>query len=131
MNSATAALGRNLTLDNLINLIRHGHVLVNRCCMCCADVESVDHLFMHCPVASRLWGFIFFTLWGCLDSTKRGVRYALGLAGCSDWTSTAAGVAVGAVLLDVACLVGAKSMNFSRGLSRYCVVRELAYCSFI
>ncbi|GMQ01564.1 hypothetical protein CsSME_00048157 [Camellia sinensis var. sinensis] len=51
----TVALGRNLTLDNLM---RRGHILVYRCCMCCADAESVNHLFLHCSVASRLWGFV-------------------------------------------------------------------------
>ncbi|GMP47561.1 hypothetical protein CsSME_00015641 [Camellia sinensis var. sinensis] len=51
----TVALGRNLTLDNLM---RWGHILVNRCCMCCEDVETVDHLFLHCSVALTLWGFV-------------------------------------------------------------------------
>lgn len=51
----TAVLGWNLTLDNLA---RCEHVLVNWCCMCCADAKSMDHLFLHCSVASRLWGFI-------------------------------------------------------------------------
>ncbi|KAI8026313.1 hypothetical protein LOK49_LG02G00101 [Camellia lanceoleosa] len=51
----TAALGRNLTIDNLV---RRGHVLVNQCCMCYVDAETVDHLFLHCSLASRLWGSV-------------------------------------------------------------------------
>ncbi|XP_028052432.1 uncharacterized protein LOC114256937 [Camellia sinensis] len=48
----TASLGRILTIDNLI---RHGHILVNWCCLCSQAVESVDHFLIHCSVSSRLW----------------------------------------------------------------------------
>ncbi|THG20994.1 hypothetical protein TEA_029870 [Camellia sinensis var. sinensis] len=51
-------------------------------------------------------------IFGYVVGMARGVGYALSLVGCSDWTSTVAGVAIGAVLLDVACMVGAKSTNF-------------------
>ena len=27
--------------------------------MCKADVESIDHLFLHCPIAYDLWSFGF------------------------------------------------------------------------
>jgi hypothetical protein len=43
-----AALGKILTLDNL----KKRHVIViNRCCMCKKNGESVDHLLLHCEVA--------------------------------------------------------------------------------
>ena len=48
----TAAHGRILTLDNLM---LQGLPLVNWCCMCCHNEESVDHLLLHCPVAHSLW----------------------------------------------------------------------------
>ena len=32
-----------------------GRPLVNWCCMCCCDGESVDHLLLHCPVTHTLW----------------------------------------------------------------------------
>ena len=35
-----------------------GRPLANRCCMCCYDGESVDHLLLHCPVAHSLWTFM-------------------------------------------------------------------------
>ena len=35
-----------------------GRPLVNRCCMCCGDGESVDHLLLHCPVTHTLWSFM-------------------------------------------------------------------------
>ncbi|GMP39079.1 hypothetical protein CsSME_00010056 [Camellia sinensis var. sinensis] len=54
-------------------------------------------------------------IFGYVVGTARGVGYVLSLAGCSDWTSTVASVAIGAVLLDVACMVGAKSTNFQEG----------------
>ena len=41
-----------LTLDNL--MIR-GRPLVNRCCMCCCEGESVDHLLLCCPITHTLW----------------------------------------------------------------------------
>jgi hypothetical protein len=27
--------------------------------MCKADGESIDHLFLHCPIAYDLWSFVF------------------------------------------------------------------------
>ena len=37
-----------------------GRPLANRCCMCCCDGESVDHLLLlHCPVTHSLWNFMF------------------------------------------------------------------------
>ena len=33
--------------------------MVNRCCLCKSDGESVDHLILHCETASALWHAIF------------------------------------------------------------------------
>ena len=35
-----------------------GRLLVNRCCMCCCDGESVAHLLLHCPITHTLWIFM-------------------------------------------------------------------------
>ena len=35
-----------------------GCPLVNLCCMCCGDGESVDHLLLYCPVTHTLWTFM-------------------------------------------------------------------------
>ena len=51
----TAAHNRILTLDNLMLRDR---IVVNRCCMCCGDGESVDHLLLHCPVTHSLWSLM-------------------------------------------------------------------------
>ena len=51
----TVAHGRILILDNLM---LKGRLLANRCCMCCCDGESVDHLLFHCPVTHSLWTFM-------------------------------------------------------------------------
>jgi hypothetical protein len=52
----TAALGKILTMDNL----RKRHVIViDWCCLCKRHGESVDHLLLHCEVASALWTTIF------------------------------------------------------------------------
>ena len=50
----TIVWGKILTMDNLR---RCGYVLAGWCCMCRANGESVDHLFLHCPVAAGLWNF--------------------------------------------------------------------------
>ena len=33
--------------------------MINKCCMCKRSEETVDHLFLHCEVASALWDAIF------------------------------------------------------------------------
>ena len=48
----TAAHGQILTLDNLM---LHGRILTNRCCMCCCNEEFVDHLLIFCLVVHSLW----------------------------------------------------------------------------
>lgn len=94
----TAAFSRNLTLDNLM---RHGHILVNRCCTCCEDAETVDHLFLHCCVACRLWGSLCSLFGICLGLTSRGEGHVVELAWGSGWLSKAACLGFGAFVLDV------------------------------
>lgn len=45
-------LGKVLTMDNIK---KRNVILVNRCPMCFADVESADHLFLSCRFAHSLW----------------------------------------------------------------------------
>ena len=52
-----AAHGQILTLDNLM---LHGHPLVNCCCMCCCNAESVDHLLLSCSIAHSLWIYMIW-----------------------------------------------------------------------
>jgi hypothetical protein len=51
----TAAGGKILIVDNL----RRGMVVVNRCWLCELDEESVDHLLLHCGAARDLWNAFF------------------------------------------------------------------------
>jgi hypothetical protein len=52
----SVALDKILTMDNL----RKRHIIiVDRCCLCKRDGESVDHLLLHCDVASAMWNNIF------------------------------------------------------------------------
>uniref|UniRef100_A0A2N9HVH9 Elongation factor P C-terminal domain-containing protein n=1 Tax=Fagus sylvatica TaxID=28930 RepID=A0A2N9HVH9_FAGSY len=54
--SWTAALGKILTIDNL----RKRHlIIIDRCCLCKLNGESVDHLLLHCPLARELWSMVF------------------------------------------------------------------------
>uniref|UniRef100_A0A7N2KPA0 Reverse transcriptase zinc-binding domain-containing protein n=1 Tax=Quercus lobata TaxID=97700 RepID=A0A7N2KPA0_QUELO len=52
----TAVHGQILTLDNLM---LRGRILVNWCCMCHRNEETVDHLLLHCPIAHSLWVYMF------------------------------------------------------------------------
>jgi hypothetical protein len=51
----TAVLGKIPIIDNLG---KRNMVLVNRCCLCKACAESVDHLLLHCPLAMELWDLV-------------------------------------------------------------------------
>ncbi|CAN1782833.1 hypothetical protein LINPERHAP1_LOCUS16042 [Linum perenne] len=42
-------------IASLDNLKKRGMVLANRCALCKRDLESVDHLFIHCPFAYAIW----------------------------------------------------------------------------
>ena len=53
----TATHGQFLTLDKLM---LHGRPLANRCCMCCCNVESVNHLLLFFLIAHSLW---IYMLW--------------------------------------------------------------------
>jgi hypothetical protein len=54
--SWSAALGKILIVDNL----RKRHIIiVDKCFLCKRDGESVNHLLLHCDVASTMWNNIF------------------------------------------------------------------------
>ena len=57
-----AALGKILTIDNL----RKRKVLIlDWCCMCKSNGESVNHLLLHCPITRDLWDMVFSLLGVC------------------------------------------------------------------
>jgi hypothetical protein len=45
-----------LTVDNLR---KRNIIIVDRCCLCKRDGETVDHLILYCDVASTLWIHVF------------------------------------------------------------------------
>ena len=45
-----------LTIDNLI---KKGQSMANRCCLCCCDGESMDHLLLHCKFTHALCCEVF------------------------------------------------------------------------
>jgi len=53
---AQIALGKILTADNLR---KRKIIIVDRCYLCKRDGETVDHLLLHCDVASTLWNHVF------------------------------------------------------------------------
>lgn len=52
----TVAKGKILTLENLR---KRNICVINRCCMCRNDQESVYHLLILCMYAYSLWNFVF------------------------------------------------------------------------
>jgi hypothetical protein len=51
----STALGKILTHDNLR---KRNAVVIEWCCMCKKNGESIDHLLLHCEVACDLWSYI-------------------------------------------------------------------------
>ena len=45
-----------LTLDQLQ---RRGWILANRCALCKEELESIDHILLHCDKAKLLWQLVF------------------------------------------------------------------------
>ena len=52
-----------LEFHSLFGLRRRNIILVSWCRVCKKDGESVDHLFLHCPVALDFMGYSFQSIW--------------------------------------------------------------------
>ena len=53
----TVARGGILTIDNLV---KKNLPLVNWCCLCRCEEETVDHLLLHCKFVHTLWSEVFY-----------------------------------------------------------------------
>ena len=53
----TVARGGILTIDNLV---KKNLPLVNWCCLCRCEEETVDHLLLHCKFVHILWSEVFY-----------------------------------------------------------------------
>ena len=51
-----ASWGKVLTQDQLK---RRGWYLANRCFLCCAEEETINHILVHCSKAKILWDLVF------------------------------------------------------------------------
>ncbi|WMV14611.1 hypothetical protein MTR67_007996 [Solanum verrucosum] len=59
-----AAWGACLSRDNLQ---KKGFALSNICYLCEEELETVNHIPMHCRIARQCWEFLFQYLWDLLD----------------------------------------------------------------
>jgi hypothetical protein len=60
--SRVAFFGWTIALDKILahdNLRKRSTVIMEWCCMCKKNGESVDHLLLHCEVATQLWNYVF------------------------------------------------------------------------
>ncbi|KAL6342404.1 hypothetical protein AAG906_009077 [Vitis piasezkii] len=55
-NLGLASWGKVLTQDQLK---RRGWNLANRCFLCCAEEETINHILVHCSKARVLWDLMF------------------------------------------------------------------------
>jgi hypothetical protein len=105
----SAALGRILTLDNL----RKRHIIiVDRCCLCKRDGESVDYILLHCDVASALWNNIF----SCFGISWVMPRSVLDLVTCW-WKAGRSGSATSWKMVPI-CLFGVFGEKKTLGILR-------------
>lgn len=82
------------------NLQKRGYALASRCAMCSKASEDVDHLFVGCPLASKVWAALagsffdyqrqsvkeFFALWEQFGVTEHGRVLARFLPHAVCWT---------------------------------------------
>ena len=54
------AVGKIFTMDNLW---KQRIIVVDRCCMCKRNEESIDHLLLHFEVVCAIWN-VFLSLFG-------------------------------------------------------------------
>jgi hypothetical protein len=52
------ALGRIITVDNLR---RQGFYLINRCCLCKKDKETINHFLLHCEFSVDIWHLVLIS----------------------------------------------------------------------
>ena len=59
--------------------------MINRCCLCKADGETIDHLLLNCEIARSLWYAIFsqFGLSWVMPSKVEGLFACWWSGGCS------------------------------------------------
>ena len=60
-------MGGILTVDNLI---KKNLPLVNCCCLCRCNEETVVLLFLHCKIAHALWSEVFSYVWGSVGDAE-------------------------------------------------------------
>ena len=82
-----ATYGKTLTLDQLK---KRGWSLLNRCYLCGAAKESINHLLIHCTKARILWDLLSF--WGAMGSSIVNERDSSWVAWIVCWQEAGEGL---------------------------------------
>ncbi|KAL5720442.1 hypothetical protein ACHQM5_013110 [Ranunculus cassubicifolius] len=72
-------LSRNRVLTH-DNLEKRGFHFPSRCCFCVNHIETVDHLFVSCPMIMEIWDFIF-GVFGIIKPCEMSVASILAVEG--------------------------------------------------
>ncbi|RVW33330.1 hypothetical protein CK203_085354 [Vitis vinifera] len=82
-----ACWGKVLTLDQLQE---RGWTLANGCALCKVELETIDHIFLHCDKARLLWQLVFsiFGVWWVIFETigERCIKAWTAAPTCVFWT---------------------------------------------
>ncbi|CAN1304570.1 hypothetical protein LINPERPRIM_LOCUS26241 [Linum perenne] len=83
--------GRIASVDNLQ---KRGMILANWCVLCEKDLESIDHMFIHCSFTANVWSRLSskLSLYGPRNENVRGLIDAWKGMNCSTMFADAARV---------------------------------------
>ncbi|CAN1805352.1 Putative ribonuclease H protein At1g65750 [Linum perenne] len=81
-------------IASIDNLQKRGMVLTNWCVLCEKNLESIDHMFLHCPFATSVWGWVSskLSLIGPRNASMRGLIEAWKGMNCTSRFSAASKV---------------------------------------
>ncbi|CAN1356356.1 Putative ribonuclease H protein At1g65750 [Linum perenne] len=114
-------------IASIDNLQRRGMTLANRCVLCEKDLESVDHLFIHCEFAVEVWNRVssVLSLLGPRNEDVRGLIQAWKCMNCTPTFEEVAGVIIHGIFWYIWLERNERIFSECRKNERQIVVRVL------